>query len=142
MIREIKKSDLNDDFFTLLAQLSGKVSVYDPEEMWETYNADKNCITFVDEVIKSGEKTIIATSTVLMNHKFLHCGGIVGFIEDVVVLKNYRGTGTGKKIVEKCIEYAKEAGAYKVQLSCSSDNIPFYINCNLHVHEYTMRIDL
>ena len=48
MIREIKKSDLNDDFFTLLAQLSGKVSVYDPEEMWETYNADKNCITFVN----------------------------------------------------------------------------------------------
>lgn len=37
-----------------------------------------------------------------------------GFLEDVFVEEEFRGTGYGKKIVERVIEFVKEAGCYKL----------------------------
>lgn len=37
-----------------------------------------------------------------------------GFLEDVYVDENYRGKGTGKKLVSEVIKKAKEKGCYKV----------------------------
>lgn len=41
-----------------------------------------------------------------------------GFMEDVYVDENYRGEGTGKKLVSEIIKKAKEKGCYK--LVCTS----------------------
>jgi glucosamine-phosphate N-acetyltransferase len=129
MIRQIKKTDLDNSFFSLLAQLSGEVTLYNRDMLWNEYAKNPNHITFVDEV-----KDI--------ENKFLHCGSKVGHIEDVVVCKEARGTGLGQKIVEHCIDYARDAGCYKVILDCSNKNVPFYINCGMYLSENCMRIDL
>ena len=143
MIREIIKSDLNDGFFSLLAQLSGQVTSYDPDYLWIEYTKNSNHITFVDEVKEAGKSaSIIVTSSVLIENKFLHCGSRVGHIEDVVVDKDTRGTGLGQKIVEHCIDYCRGVGCYKVILDCSNENVPFYINCGMYLSENCMRIDL
>ena len=143
MIREIIKSDLNDGFFSLLAQLSGQVTSYDPDYLWNEYTKNSNHITFVDEVKEAGKSaSIIVTSSVLIENKFLHCGSRVGHIEDVVVDRDARGTGLGQKIVEHCIDYCRDAGCYKVILDCSNKNVPFYINCGMYLSENCMRIDL
>tara|TARA_R110002020_G_scaffold48085_1_gene137301 strand:- start:124 stop:555 length:432 start_codon:yes stop_codon:yes gene_type:complete len=143
MIREIIKSDLNDGFFSLLAQLSGQVTSYDPDYLWNEYTKNSNHITFVDEVKEAGKSaSIIVTSSVLIENKFLHCGSRVGHIEDVVVDKDTRGTGLGQKIVEHCIDYCRGVGCYKVILDCSNENVPFYINCGMYLSENCMRIDL
>jgi glucosamine-phosphate N-acetyltransferase len=143
MIREIQKSDLNDHFFTLLAQLSGEVSSYDPDILWMEYQKNPNHVTFVEDVKEVGKPSrIVATSSVLIESKLLHCGSKVGHIEDVVCDKCIRGQGVGKKIVEQCIEYAKQKGCYKVILDCSNNNVPFYINCGMYLSENCMRIDL
>lgn len=143
MIREIKKTDLNDNFFTLLAQLSGEVTLYNRDMLWDEYTKNPNHITFVDEVKEAGKPAkIIATSSILIESKFLHCGSKVGHIEDVVVDKDARGSGFGQKIVEHCIEYARKNGCYKVILDCSNKNVPFYINCGMYLSENCMRIDL
>lgn len=42
MIREIKKTDLNNSFFTLLAQLSGQLTSYDPDILWNEYTKNPN----------------------------------------------------------------------------------------------------
>lgn len=143
MIREIKKTDLNDNFFTLLAQLSGEVTLYNRDMLWDEYTKNPNHITFVDEIKEAGKPAkIIATSSVLIESKFLHCGSKVGHIEDVVVDREARSTGLGQKIVEHCIDYARDAGCYKVILDCSNKNVPFYINCGMYLSENSMRIDL
>ena len=143
MIREIIKSDLNDDFFSLLAQLSGNVTSYDSDYLWNEYTKNSNHITFVDEVKEAGKSaSIIVTSSVLIENKFLHCGSRVGHIEDVEVNKDTRGTGLGQKIVEHCIDYCRDAGCYKVILDCSNKNVSFYINCGMYLSENCMRIDL
>jgi len=143
MIREIKKSDLTDHFFSLLPQLSGEVTSYDSDILWNEYTKNPNHITFVDEIKEAGKPaSIVATSSILIESKFLHCGSKVGHIEDVVVDKDARGSGLGQKIVEHCIEYARKNGCYKVILDCSNKNVPFYINCGMYLSENCMRIDL
>ena len=143
MIREITHSDLNNNYFSLLSQLSGEITYYHPDILWEEYCKNKNHITFVDEIKEAGKPTkIIATSSILIESKFLHCGSKVGHIEDVVVDKDARGTGLGQKIVQHCIDYARDAGCYKVILDCSNKNVPFYINCGMYLSENSMRIDL
>lgn len=143
MIREIKKTDLNNSFFTLLAQLSGQLTFYDSDILWNEYTKNPNHITFVDEIKEAGKPaSIVATSSILIESKFLHCGSKVGHIEDVVVDKDARGSGLGQKIVEHCIEYARKNGCYKVILDCSNKNVPFYINCGMYLSENSMRIDL
>ena len=143
MIKEIRKTDLNNSFFSLLAQLSGEVTSYDVDYLWGEYTKNSNHITFVDEVKEAGKPArILATSSVIIESKFLHCGSKVGHIEDVVVDKNTRGSGLGQKIVEHCIDYARDAGCYKVILDCSNKNVPFYINCGMYLSENCMRIDL
>jgi len=41
-------------------------------------------------------------------------GKSIGFIEHVIIDKNYRKKGIGKNLMEKVIEYAKECNCYKV----------------------------
>tara|TARA_R110000765_G_scaffold117255_1_gene210781 strand:+ start:168 stop:599 length:432 start_codon:yes stop_codon:yes gene_type:complete len=143
MIRPIKKTDLDDSLFSLLAQLSGEVTSYDVDHLWNEYTKNSNHITFVDEIKEVGKPaSIMATSSVLIEDKFLHCGSKVGHIEDVVVDKDIRGTGAGNKIIEHCIDYCRDAGCYKVILDCSNDNVPFYINCGMYLSENSMRIDI
>ena len=143
MIREIIKSDLNDGFLSLLAQLSGQTTSYNPDLLWNEYTKHSNHITFVDEVKEAGKSaSIIVTSSVLIENKFLHCGSRVGHIEDVVVDRDARGIGLGQKIVEHCIDYCRGVGCYKVILDCSNKNVPFYINCGMYLSENCMRIDL
>jgi glucosamine-phosphate N-acetyltransferase len=143
MIRQIKKTDLDNSFFSLLAQLSGEVTLYNRDMLWNEYAKNPNHITFVDEVKEVGKpSSIMATSSVFVESKFLHCGSKVGHIEDVVVCKEARGTGLGQKIVQHCIDYARDAGCYKVILDCSNKNVPFYINCGMYLSENSMRIDL
>jgi len=143
VIREIKKTDLNNNFFTLLTQLSGQLTSYDSDILWNEYTKNPNHITFVDEIKEAGKPaSILATSSVLIESKFLHCGSKVCHIEDVVVDKDARGSGLGQKIVEHCIEYARKKGCYKVILDCSNKNVPFYINCGMYLSENCMRIDL
>ena len=54
MIRKIRKSDLKDDFFTLLAQLSGELSEYNVDKMWSDYMSNTSLTTFVDVVKEVG----------------------------------------------------------------------------------------
>jgi len=142
MIREIEKTDLNESFFSLLAQLSGKVTSYDVDKMWGEYSTTPNHVTFVDVIKEAGkDERVVATSSVLVESKFLHCGSKVGHIEDVVVDKEVRGSGLGQKIVQHCIDHARDAGCYKLILDCSNKNVPFYINCGFYISENTMRLD-
>jgi len=102
VIREITHSDLNNNYFSLLSQLSVEITYYHPDILWEEYCKNKNHITFVDEIKEAGKPTkIIATSSILIESKFLHCGSKVGHIEDVVVDREARSTGLGQKIVEQ-----------------------------------------
>ena len=73
-------------------------------------------------VAVDGEQ-VIGTATLVTHAKLLHNGSKAGQIEDVAVLPEYQHKGVGSKLLEACKQQAKDAGCYKVQLQCDSENI-------------------
>ena len=123
-IRELRKEDLWNGFLTSLDSLR------------ETSNIDKNKAVEIFDKINSNSDHIIAVAeldgkvvgatTLLIEQKFIHNGGIVGHIEDVVVDKKFQGQKIGEKIIEYILEYAKNRGCYKTILDCTEEVKPFY----------------
>ncbi len=124
IIREIQKEDLWNGFLTTLDSLR------------QTSNIEKNTANEIFDKIGNNPDQIIAVAliegkvvgaaTLLLESKFIHNGGIVGHIEDVVVDKNYQGQKIGEKIIKYLLEFAKTKGCYKTILDCVDDVMPFY----------------
>ena len=124
VIRELKKEDLWNGFLTSLDSLreASNIKKEKAEEIFEKINANEDHIIAVAEI----EGKIVGSTTLLIESKFIHEGGAVGHIEDVVVNKNFQGRGIGEKIVSYLLEYAKNRGCYKTILDCTDDVKPFY----------------
>jgi len=86
-------------------------------------------------------KKIVGSTTLLIEQKFIHNGGLVGHIEDVVVRKDYEGKGIGIKLVTSLLERAKEKNCYKTILDCKDDVKQFYERIGFKRESNGMRYD-
>ena len=116
------KTDYYKNYNNLLNQLTSinYISYEQFSDQFNQLNDDYNIF-----VIEEDNK-IIATGTLLIEHKFIHNCSRIGHIEDIIVDKNYRGKGYGRKIVEKLLDKAEEFNCYKVILDCDINNKEFY----------------
>jgi glucosamine-phosphate N-acetyltransferase len=105
--------------------------------VFDKISKDPNYVIYVAEY--NGE--IIGATTLLIEQKFIHDGGKVGHIEDVVIRKEYQGKGVGKKIVNVLLKYAKKKGCYKTILDCSDELVPFYESIGFKRYSNSMRFD-
>ncbi len=124
IIRELRKDDLWNGFLTTLDSLR-KASDIDrnkAEEIFDKINSNSDHIIAVAEL----DGKIIGATTLLIEPKFIHEGGLVGHIEDVVIDKNFQGQKIGEKIMKYLLEFAKNRGCYKTILDCTDDVKPFY----------------
>jgi GNAT superfamily N-acetyltransferase len=81
---------------------------------------------------------VVGAGTVVIEPKFIHEGGLVGHVEDVVVDSALRGKGIGKRLVQQLVLIANESGCYKVILDCAEENVPFYTICGFTRKEIMM----
>ena len=84
---------------------------------------------------------IVGSTTLLIEQKFIHEGGFVGHIEDVVVNKEFEGQGIGMKLVLSLLDVAKEKKCYKTILNCEDKLIPFYEKIGFKQKSTEMRFD-
>jgi len=124
IIRELRKEDIWNGFLTTLDSLrqASDIDRDKAEEIFEKINSNPDHIIVVAEL----DGKIVGATTLLIETKFIHEGGIVGHIEDVVVDKNFRGQKIGEKIMKHLLEFAKNRGCYKTILDCTDDVKPFY----------------
>ncbi len=124
IIRELRKEDLWNGFLTTLDSLrqASDIEKTDAEEIFEKINSNPDHIVAVAEL----DGKIVGATTLLIEPKFIHSGGLVGHIEDVVVDKNFQGQKIGEKIMKFLLEFAKNRGCYKTILDCTDDVKPFY----------------
>ena len=138
-IRKLQKKDLYNGFLTSLDSLR-KSSHLKPKKANTIFDKiSKNSDHIIYVAVDDGK--VIGATTLLIEQKFIHDGGKVGHIEDVVVRKDYQGRGIGKKIVNALLEYAEKKGCYKTILDCTDDLIPFYENLGFKRHSNSMRFD-
>ena len=83
---------------------------------------DSNHIIHIAEL----DGKIVGSSTMFIEQKFIHEGGLVGHIEDVVVRKGFERKQIGQKIIESLLLVAKNRGCYKTILDCKDDVKEFY----------------
>lgn len=138
-IRKLQKKDLFNGFLTSLDSLR-KTSDIDKklaEEIFDKINSNPDHIIIVAE--KGGK--IVGSTTLLIEKKFIHKGGLVGHIEDVSVSQTHQGQGIGKNLVLYLLEYAKKRGCYKTILDCSNEVKPFYEKMGFIHNANALRFD-
>ena len=139
IIREIIESDLEDGFLESLDNLrqSSNLEPNSARNILKKIFENENHIIHVAEV----DGKIVGSTTLLIEQKFIHEGGIVGHIEDVVVNKEFEGQGIGMKLVLSLLDIAKEKKCYKTILNCEDKLLPFYEKIGFKQKSTEMRFD-
>ena len=139
IIREIKEKDLWNGFLKSLDSLrqTSNIEKSKAKKIFEKINANPDHIIAVAEL----DGKIVGATTLLIESKFIHDGGLVGHIEDVVVDKEYQGQKIGEKIMNYLIEVAKNRGCYKTILDCTDDVKPFYEKLGFNQVSNELRLD-
>lgn len=138
-IRKIQKKDLSDGFLHSLDSLRN-TSDMNPKKsraIFDKISKTPNEVIYVAVI----DSKIIGAASIIIEQKFIHDGGKVGHIEDVVVAKEFQGKGIGQKIVRSLLEYAQKQDCYKTILDCTDDLIPFYKKLGFKLHSNSMRFD-
>ncbi len=139
IIRKLQKEDLTNGFLQTLDSLR-QTSNTDKkiiEKTFEKINSNKDQLTIV--ALLDGK--VVGATTLLIETKFIHNGGKVGHIEDVVVNNEYQKKGIGEKMITYLLRYAKEQGCYKTILDCADDVKPFYEKLGFKHNANALRFD-
>jgi len=139
IIRELQEDDLFNGFLESLDTLK-KASDLGKEKANEILKKIKSNPSHVIFVAILDDK-IVGSTTMLIEPKFIHNGGKVAHIEDVVVTKEYQGKGIGEKLIRSLLDYAKKNDCYKTILDSSDDVKPFYEKIGFKKHSNCMRFD-
>ncbi|KAF9763324.1 putative glucosamine 6-phosphate N-acetyltransferase 2 [Nosema granulosis] len=140
LTRKLEKGDYEIGFVECLNQLTTPCDI-SREDFESRFNLLQNKEDYHIYVIIDIEKNkVVAAGTLFVEYKFLRGCVKKAHIEDIVVDKNIRGCGLGKKIVTRLIKLSEELGCYKTALVCEKDNIPFYKKCGFSEKETEMVI--
>jgi glucosamine-phosphate N-acetyltransferase len=139
IFRKLEESDIMAGFLESLDSLR-KASDLTEEKSKEIFNKIKsnpNHVVFVAVL----DSKVIGSTTLLIEPKFIHKGGKVGHIEDVVIAKEHQGTGIGEKLINFVLDHAKQNQCYKTILDCTDDLKQFYEKIGFKKHSNCMRFD-
>lgn len=124
IVRPIKCNDYYKNYLSLLEQLTivekEKIS-YNDFEIFVNNLSHHHSIIVIEY-----NNIIIASGSLLIENKIIHNMGKVGHIEDIVIDKDYRTKGLGRKIIENLLKICQQVNCYKVILNCSEENVGFY----------------
>jgi len=140
-VRLLKQEDLSRGFIETLDNLSDTADLT-PRKAAATFREirrDSSRAVFV-AVREDGE--IVGTTTLLIERKFIHGGGLVGHIEDVAVRRGNEGQGIGGALVTAAADHARLKRCYKCILDCKEEVVPFYTRLGFRRHDVGMRLDL
>lgn len=142
-VREISEADLKKGFLETLSNLAEIGMIKNEQE--KAKKVLQQVMSYPFYKIFVAAKTdgeIIGSITLLIEQKFIHNGGKVGHIEDVVTKNGYEGMGVGRAIVAKALAFAADMKCYKVILDCSENNAQFYRRMGFKEYGLSMRHDL
>ena len=138
-VRKLQKEDLWNGFLQTLDSLrqTSNIDKKTAEKIFDKINSNPDHIVAVAVI----EGKIVGSTTLLIETKFIHNGGKVGHIEDVVVDKKYQRKGIGEKIIIYLLRYAKDQGCYKTILDCTDEVKPFYKKLGFKHNANALRFD-
>ncbi len=143
-IRRIVEDDLRRGFLESLDSLRTASDIGDGKarEILAGMAANPDHVIFVaEDGAAGGDGRIVGSITLLVEQKFIHGGGLVGHIEDVVVSGDMQGRRIGRMLVEHALDHARSRGCYKTILDCQDDVRGFYERIGFSRASNAMRFD-
>ena len=122
IFRKLEESDYHKNYLQLLSHLT-QVGNITPVDFSKILGKIQSQIWVFED---SQANKIVASASILLEQKIIHCGGIVAHLEDVVVDEEYRGNQLGQKLIANIVEKARESGAYKIIADCKPELLSFY----------------
>ncbi len=138
-IRELEEKDLFMGFLESMdsLKLASNLDREKAKKILEKINSNSNHFVYV--AILDGR--IVGSTSMIIEPKFIHDGGNVAHIEDVVVSKEYQGKGIGEMLMKSLLDLAKDSNCYKTILNCSDEVKPFYEKIGFKITSNGMRYD-
>ena len=138
-IRKLQKEDLVNGFLLTLDSLrqASSMDKKTAEKIFDKINSNPDHIVAVAVI----EGKVVGSTTLLIETKFIHNGGRVGHIEDVVVDKEHQKKKIGEKMITYLLRHAKEQGCYKTILDCTDNVKPFYEKLGFKHNANALRFD-
>jgi glucosamine-phosphate N-acetyltransferase len=97
----------------------------DYKKIWKHFSSQKNIYAIV---AVNKKNLVVGFGSIFLLRKIR--GGILGYIEDIVIDKKFQSVGLGNKIVKELSEFGKNMNCYKIALQCSNrHNVVFYEKC-------------
>jgi len=138
-IRELQDDDLFNGFLESMDSLkqASNLDKEKAEQIFKKIKSNPNHYVYVAIL----DDRIIGSTTMIIEPKFIHDGGNVAHIEDVVVSKEHQGKGIGEMLMNSLLELAKDKNCYKTILDCTDEVKPFYEKIGFKRHSNGMRCD-
>ncbi|KAK2843077.1 hypothetical protein Q7C36_011292 [Tachysurus vachellii] len=126
VLRPLRPADLDRGLYKVLSQLThaGDVTKEQFRANFEHMKKTGDYYVIVVEDTNLGQ--IVATATLIVEHKFIHACAKRGRVEEVVVSDVCRGKQLGKLLVATLTLLSKKLQCYKITLECSQKNVEFY----------------
>lgn len=125
IMRNIEYNDYDKGYMDLMYQFSNYSYPITKDQFKKYLDSQKNKIIVL---YSNSDNKIIGAGSIFKLEK-IH-NNPVGFIEDVIISKEYRGNKYGKLLIKKLIDIGKnEYKCYKVVLNCIDYNVGFYEKC-------------
>tara|TARA_Y200000002_G_scaffold378887_1_gene387120 strand:+ start:604 stop:1041 length:438 start_codon:yes stop_codon:yes gene_type:complete len=127
----IKLLDTKEKHIREIFELLQVISNFYPKQrefknVWSEFINQKQVFSIValDTNLDNLDEKLVGFGSLHLSKKIR--GGLIGFIEDIVVLEEYRKRGIGNKIINELINKAKKRGCYKLVLECREQTKNFY----------------
>ncbi|XP_067116519.1 glucosamine 6-phosphate N-acetyltransferase [Osmerus mordax] len=125
-LRPLCTADINKGFCKVLSQLT-QVGDVTPEQFIKNFEHMKKTGDYYVVVVEDTSlRQIVATATLITEHKFIHSCAKRGRVEEVVVSDVCRGKQLGKLLVSTLTLLSKKLECYKITLECAPNNVAFY----------------
>jgi len=122
IFRKLEESDYHKNYLQLLSQLT-QVGNITPVDFSKILGKIQSQIWVFEDIVAN---KIVASASIFLEQKFIHGGGIVAHLEDVVVDEGYRGAQLGQKLIANIVEKSRDSGAYKIIADCKTELLSFY----------------
>ncbi|XP_076151709.1 glucosamine 6-phosphate N-acetyltransferase [Alosa pseudoharengus] len=135
VLRPLCTADFNRGYYKVLSELTvaGEVT---PEQFIKNFEHMKRSGDYYVVVVEDTQVgQIVATATLIIEHKFIHSCAKRGRVEEVVVSSTCRGKQLGKLLVSTLTLLSKKLQCYKITLECAKTNVEFYKKFGYSVSE-------
>lgn len=138
-IIKIQESNIQyNDIKNILSNLSDIDIINSDEWPYFLENLPSNQHIF----ILSYKEKYIGMVSIFIERKIIHRGKSVAHIEDLVILKEYKGMGFGRDLLNFCKKFARENNCYKIILNCNQFIKNFYIKNNFFESGHQLRFNI